>query len=158
MRTINISRLLLLLFAATALFNTVQAQDKEKAVKDMLDSRQYIFVAQSVNPLGARFQQLTSEYDVRVLGDSVISFLPYFGRAYSPPADPSRAGIQFTSTNFEYRQQARRRGGWNITILPKDAGDVRQMHLTVSESGNATLQVVSNNRQPISFNGYIMRK
>jgi hypothetical protein len=109
--------------------------------------------------LGGRFRQLnTSEYDLRIAGDSVISYLPYFGRAYSAPLDPSKSGIQFTSTNFKYEQSPRKKGGWNILIEPKDANDVRQLTLLVTESGSASLQVISNNRQSISFNGYVAEK
>jgi hypothetical protein len=42
-------------------------------------------------------------------------------------------------------------------ITPKDNRDVRQMNFTISASGYATLQVSSNNRQSISYNGYISK-
>jgi hypothetical protein len=93
-----------------------------------------------------------------VLGDSIVSFLPYFGRAYSAPLDPTKGGIQFTSTDFEYDQTARNKGGWIINIKPRDVQDVRQLTLTVTQSGSASLQVISTNRQGISFNGRIEPK
>jgi hypothetical protein len=139
----------ILLLSATAL----QAQDKD--VTSLIESKNFVFIAQSAHPLSGQFRQLTSEYDLRVLGDSIVAYLPYFGRAYSAPLDPTQGGIQFTSTDFEYSQQSRKKGGWNISIKPKDARDVRQMTLSIRENGNASLQVNSNNRQSISFNGHI---
>lgn len=143
--------------AGTACMSTSQAQENRN-VEGILNSKNYIFIAQSASPVGGRFRQLTAEYDLRVLGDSVVSFLPYFGRAYSAPVDPTKGGIQFTSTDFEYEQTARNKGGWIINIKPRDVQDVRQLTLTVTQSGSASLQVISANRQGISFNGRIEPK
>lgn len=151
--------LLLLIFIAGIACNASHAQQSEQNVTSLIESKRYVFVAQSANPVGGRFRQLTSnEYDVRVTPDSVISYLPYFGRAYTAPIDPSNTGIRFTSTKFEYRETIRKKGGWNILIEPKDAQDVRQLTLIISENGTASLQVNSNNRQSISYNGRIQAK
>lgn len=156
MKTIySLSLLFLMIAGGIACISTSQAQENSKDFEGIVNSRNYVFMAQSANPVGARFRQLTAEYDLRVLGDSVVSYLPYFGRAYSAPIDPTKGGIQFTSTDFDYQQTSRNKGGWVITIKPKDVQDVRQLTLTVTETGSASLQVISTNRQQISFNGYI---
>lgn len=156
MKTIySLSLVLLVLAAGTACISTSQAQENSKNFESILSSKNYTFIAQSANPVGARFRQLTSEYDLRVLGDSIVSYLPYFGRAYSAPIDPTKSSLQFTSTDFDYEQTTRSKGGWVIMIKPKDVQDVRQLMLTVTESGSASLQVISTNKQQISFNGYI---
>ena len=146
-----------LLISNTALvsLNTTYAQDKVTAVKNMVESQNFVFKAQTVQPTNGRTRQLTSEYDLKVLKDSIIAYLPYFGRAYSPPVNPSEGGIQFTSTEFEYKKTNRKKGGWDIQIKPKAGKDVRQLDLTISENGSAYLVVSSNNRQSISFNGYV---
>lgn len=146
------------LITATACVSSSSAQDKDSAIKAMVDAKRYVFIAQNATPMGGRLVQLTSDYDLKIRPDSVISYLPYYGRSYSAPLDPSQSGIQFTSTDFEYTQKPRKKGGWDILIKPKDVRDPRQLSLTVSESGNATLQVVSNDRQAISFSGYIAAK
>ena len=99
--------------------------------------------------------QLTSDYTLTVRGDTVIAFLPYFGRAYTAPLDPAKGGIDFTSTNFDYKAKQRKKGNWEINIKPKDADDVRQLYLSFSASGFGNLQVTSLNRQTISFNGHV---
>jgi hypothetical protein len=137
-------------------FLSAKSQDhKDSSVKQLIDNKNFIFKAQSVSPLSGGFRQLTSEYDLRVFGDTVISYLPYFGRAYAPPVNANEGGIRFTSTNFGYNVKTRKKGGWSITITPKDATDVRQMTLNISDNGYGFLQVISNNRQAISYNGYV---
>src|ERR1044071_8700908 len=77
---------------------------------------------------------LSSEYDLRLLGDSVVAYLPYFGRAYAATYGSGDGGIKFTSTQFEYTAKTRKKG-WDITIAPKDGSDVRQLFLSVSPNG-----------------------
>ncbi|GAA4310128.1 DUF4251 domain-containing protein [Compostibacter hankyongensis] len=127
--------------------------DKAAAVREMLDARNYVFKAQMVSPSSGRTRHLTSDYDLKVSQDKVEAYLPYFGRAYSAPMDPSKGGIKFSSSQFTYNTSDRKKGGWLIQIEPKDEKEVQQLTLTVSEAGYATLQVISTNRQPISFNG-----
>lgn len=145
--------LLTLLISAFA-----QAQDLDKSVvQDFIRSKEFVFKAQTVLPMTGMSRQLTSEYDVRFLGDSIVAYLPYFGRAYSAGYGEG-GGIDFTSTKFDYKVKQRRNGSWDIIIKPQDAKDVQQLNFTVSQNGYATLQVTSNNRQPISFNGYIAER
>jgi hypothetical protein len=137
-------------------------QDKKAAqralINALIDSQSYVFQAQTAMPMGGRVRQLTTDYDLTVGKESIVSYLPYFGRAYSAPIDPSQGGIQFTSKNFSYSAEPGKKGGWNIQIKPKDAGDVQQLSLSVSEDGYATLQVISTSKQAISFHGVIAAK
>ena len=148
-----------------AFTNQIRAQDektdksdKQVSVKAMIDQHKYVFKAQSATPTRGRLVQLTSEYDLAVTKDTVRSYLPYFGRSYSAPLDGKGGGIEFISKDFEYIQKDRKKGGWDITIKPKDVSDVREMYLTVFDNGSASLRVNSNNREPISYNGYVMEK
>ena len=124
-------------------------------VKNLIETQQYAFRAQTVLPSGGPSRQLTSDYDMRISKNSVVTYLPYFGRAYAAPIDPSKGGIDFTSTDFQYKKTDRKKGGWNIQIIPKDAGDVRELILQVFDNGTANLRVISNNRQSISYQGFI---
>lgn len=128
---------------------------KPGTIGSMLEKKQYTFRAQSVTPMSGRFRQLTSEYDLQVSPGKVVSFLPYFGRAFNAVPGAGNGGLQFTSTNFTHTLQQGKKGKWIISLQFKDAMDVRQMVLTAYDNGSAYLQVTSNNRDPISFNGYI---
>jgi hypothetical protein len=123
--------------------------------KALIESQHYRFKAQSATPMSGKLRQLTSEYDVVVNKDVVVSQLPYFGRAYSAPIGSTDNGIQFTSKDFEYMVTPKKKGGWDIVIKFKDTQDAKQMQFSIFDNGSASLQVLSNNRQPISFNGYV---
>lgn len=140
---------------------TTRAQKKQakiEAVKKMVDSRNYVFMAQFANPLGWRTINLNYNYNVVVSKDSVDSYLPYYGRAYVAPynpTDPAETGIQFKSKAFDYQQQTDKNGSREITIIPSDVKETRKFIFNISAEGYATLSVTSNNRQSISFTGYL---
>lgn len=154
---------LLLLFTALVSSNIVHAQDSKEeriaaqaaAVKNLIESKNYVFVPTSVSPQSGRTRQLTSSYFLKISKDTVESDLPYFGRAYTAPINSSDAGINFTSTNFEYTETLGKKGAWNITIKLKDQTQAREMNLTIFSNGRTDLIVSSNSRQSISFSGDI---
>ncbi|MEO9003934.1 MAG: DUF4251 domain-containing protein [Ginsengibacter sp.] len=125
-------------------------------IKSMIDSSRFVFNAERVNPLRGRTRYLTSSYDVTVKKDSVESFLPYFGRAYQAPMDPSKGGIQFTSTDFSYMVNSGRQDDqWDVVIKPKDNNDVQEMRFNIFGNGTASLNVISTHKDAISFTGHI---
>ena len=126
----------------------------EDEVSTMLNNKTFTFVAERVNPLRGRSRHLTSEYDVTVKNDSLVTYLPYFGRAYQAPMDPSEGGLQFTSTNFSYEVE-NNKNHWQVVIRPKDQPGVQELLFTIFNNGNATLNVTSTHKDPIVFNGNI---
>lgn len=133
----------------------VRENNEAAAIRSLVESKHYIFKARMVLPAGGRPRYLTSDYSLRVMPDSIIAWLPYFGRAYTAPANLIGGGIQFTSTNFNYAVKDRKKGGWDVMIKPTDQRDVQQLSLSITEDGYASLQVISNSRQAISFNGIL---
>ncbi|MDB5277136.1 MAG: hypothetical protein JWR61_2091 [Ferruginibacter sp.] len=149
--------LFLMLFMCIQIVVTAQQKvaAKETTIKNLLDNQRYVFYAESVIPSSGRQRILTTDYTVTILKDSIISDLPYFGRAYAAPIGNTDGGIKFTSVDFDYSINRRKKGGWDVNIKPKDGQDVQNMSLTIYDNGKAYLNVNSNNRQAISFNGRI---
>jgi hypothetical protein len=134
----------------------IVAHAQSKSVKELVEAQGYVFKAQTALPMSGRTRNLTTDYDVQVSKTSVVSYLPYFGRAYVAPIDATKSALDFTSKDFEYASTPGKKDGWTVTIKPKDYTEVRQMTITISSDGYATLQVISTNRQAISFNGIVV--
>jgi len=149
------SLLIVLAAISAGAVHAQKSNDKTAAIKQLVESQNYDFIAQSAMPMGGRTRQLTPDYDFKVTKTKITAYLPYFGRAYTAPMDPTQGGINFSITAFNYTATPRKKGGWDISIKPGDAKDVQQLFLSISETGYATLQVTSTNRQAISFSGYI---
>jgi Domain of unknown function (DUF4251) len=150
MKSVTTSLLFLLLSVAAT------AQDRDQSsIQQAIETKNFIFRPSSATPQRGRIRQLTSEYELVVRADTVISFLPYFGRAFTAPINPTDGGIKFTSTDFVYSAGEKKKGRWEIRINLKDVSDVTALYLTVFDNGSASLRVSSVNRTAISFNGFV---
>jgi hypothetical protein len=138
-------------------FLNAQNSSKTKAqeIADLVNSQKYMFVAQFVSPMSGSTRILTSDYDLTVTKENIIAYLPYFGRAYTAPIGNSDVGIKFTSEKFDYKITPGKKGRKIVDIVTKDAGSSNRLSLTIFSNGNATLDVITSNKQPISYSGYI---
>ncbi|MCL2726755.1 MAG: DUF4251 domain-containing protein [Bacteroidales bacterium] len=130
-------------------------QESTEKVQRLVNAQEYKFVAQYALPMTGRSINLTSNYDMIVTKDSVMAYLPYFGRAYVAPANPSEGGIKFKSADFVYTLKEAKKGGWSAHIALKEANHHYEITLNITTTGSANISVSDNTRQPISFNGYI---
>jgi len=153
---IKVGCFLLLFSIASSIGARAQELNKDEVAK-LVASKEFTFKATSMLPSGAGVKQLTSDYDVRLLGDSVVSYLPYFGRSYTPVVH-GEEGINFTSSEFEYKAKPKKKSGWQISVKPKDTKEVRELIFDISDNGYSHLQVISNTKQTISYNGYIIER
>ncbi|WP_028786916.1 DUF4251 domain-containing protein [Terrimonas ferruginea] len=147
---------IMLLWSAPAFAQNMDAA----TVKRIVEGKNYVVQAQMVTsrygpPTPGR--SLTSDYDFTVTPDSIISYLPYFGRAYTAPTNPANSGIMFTSTQYDYTAKKSKKG-WEITIRPKDNRDIQAVFLDISDSGNSQIRVNSYNRESISFSGTLVER
>jgi len=126
-------------------------------IKNIIDSSQFTFVAERVNPLRGSTRYLTSRYNVVIKKDTIDCDLPYFGRAFQAPIDPLKGGIRFVSSDFFKSTDSKNESGWQVLIKPKDNTDVQQLSFDVFNNGTATLTVTNSHRDPISFYGHIER-
>lgn len=150
--------ILFVLALASGLTTYAQSKDSAKtaAVRSLVESQNYVFQAQTALPLHGATKLLSSSYSMLITPDKIACALPYFGRAYQAPIDPSTGGMDFTSKQFAYTIKPGKKGGWEIVIKPKDLkDDDRQLYLSISQDGYASLRVISRNEDAISYNGVI---
>jgi len=169
METFKNCLLLVLIFSGFQL----KAQTAEETTTKNVEAKNYVFVASSANPLnaadinnvmsrmpgytgGGNINLTGSNYNFTVTPDSLVSYLPYYGRSYTPKiGDPNDSGIKFKSKDFTYKSTKNKKGSWLILMNPKDIKDNYNLTLSITKAGRATLSVTSNNQQAISFEGNI---
>lgn len=155
-----VAMLLLMGFLFSRQLATAQKSDSAKvaSVKKLVDNKDYVFYVESATPMSGRQRFLTPGNTVYIAKDSVVCDLPYFGRVYTSSVNTTDGGIKFISTNFDYTPEVRKKGGWDIAIKTKDVPETQNLNFTIYDNGKAYLQVRSNNRQSISYNGYVAEK
>ncbi|HEY5368536.1 MAG TPA: DUF4251 domain-containing protein [Hanamia sp.] len=124
-------------------------------IKDMVDSSQFVFVADRMTPMRGGSKTLTSYYAVTLMKDSINCYLPYVGRATQAPMNMTGGGIELISSKFSYDVVNKKEDQWEITIKPNETRDVQQLFFSIFSNGSANLNVTSTNRDPISFSGHL---
>lgn len=126
-------------------------------VRHSIDSRNFTIVVNQMIPMTGQPQQLTSLYSLRVNNDSVFSWLPYFGRAYSVPYGGGQ-GLIFDGIITNYQIETNKKGTSRISFSSKTSEDTYVFNLEVQANGGAHVRVNSNHRQGISFYGDLVRE
>ncbi|MDR2562351.1 MAG: DUF4251 domain-containing protein [Prevotellaceae bacterium] len=153
---IKLVSLVFMLISSAAMADDPNDKKKEKSdeIGNLIESKSYVFVARSVTPLSGATKHLSSGYDLTLAGDTLVAFLPYFGRAYMMVRPGADGGIKFTSTKYEYKLKTIKRG-WEISLKTKDVENSPELFLSISKSGYAELRVSDISRESISFYGHI---
>ncbi|TKB96014.1 DUF4251 domain-containing protein [Pedobacter cryophilus] len=157
----NISKILFLAFLSTFLLSCLTQKEKEEnksEITKILKANSFKFIAQQALPMRMTAVQLTSEYTLTVSPDSINCFLPYFGVATQAPYGGTNNAIEFITTDFTYDKKSNTDGSYEITIIPKKTDKATRLYLNISASGYASLNVSSNYRDPINFNGVIVKR
>ena len=88
---------------------------------------------------------------MKVNGDTVVSYLPFFGRAYSVPYGGGK-GLNFTGKVISY-ETSRNKKEYNIKMGVDSDEDQYIYYIDVYENGRAVILVASKNRSNITFYG-----
>lgn len=162
-----------LAFTFLALFALgANAQTDKATTNKIVEEKNYTFIATSAIPLngndinnilsrmpgsvgGGSINLSGTSYDVRITADSVVAYLPYYGRAYNAPLNRDDSGFKFLSKDFTYTSKKRKKGGWEVVINTKDTKESPRLSLSISENGYGSLIITSNNKQSITYNGYL---
>lgn len=153
---VTLFALIILLMSCATSQTAVEKAKKARLIDEQIENLDFKFIANYAYPQGYQPIHLTPSYDVIVAPDTIKAYLPYFGRAYRAPMDPSDGGIKFESTNFESNIQiGKKYGEWHVTIQTKDTSRPFTLYFHLWNNGTARLDVKDQDRQSISFQGSI---
>jgi hypothetical protein len=129
--------------------------EKQKQTTILVESKEFVFVAETVLPQSGRTRTLTTnDYTVEFHPDFIKSDLPFFGRAYSGVGYGGDDGMRFEGKPKEFTIKKTKKA-YEIKVEVKGANDTYLLLLSVYFDGNANLSINSNNRSHISYNGVI---
>lgn len=122
--------------------------------KKLVESRNFIFVADRAFPSGGASIDLTTNYGyLKVKEDSTaVGDLPFFGRAFSVDYGGG-GGIEFSGKMEEQESDVHEEKKIITYSFKVKDGDYFQVSLQVSYNGDASLNVISHNRSAIRYQG-----
>ena len=146
----------LLLLSCGATQSAADKAQNAEALGSKIANMDFKFSATYAYPQNFRSVYLSPYYDVTVSSDTVKCYLPYYGRAYTAPMNPSEGGIKFTSTSFDYDiKNGKKAGNWMVTIRTKDTTRPFTLVFNLWSNGTGRLSVDDPDRQTISFQGNV---
>lgn len=128
-----------------------KALEREK-IKTSIESRRFTIEIDRAVPQRGRTVHLTSPYRIRLAGDSIDSYLPYYGRAYHVPYDGGK-GLIFEAPVSDYKLSFDKKGKASLSFKTQTDEDRFTFTLTVFDNGAASINVVPLNRQSITYYG-----
>jgi hypothetical protein len=131
--------------------------EKAQVVKGLIDSKYYAVNVNRMLPMSGKTQNLTSNYSLEIRGDSVISYLPYFGRAYSVPYGGGKA-LNFEAITTNYTHSYDRNGTAEISFQTDSGEDRYKYSVKIFVNGSSVIQVTPNNRQSVTYHGNLNTK
>ncbi len=127
---------------------------KQKETQALIDAKNFVFDAEKIYPQGARMINLDyNTYSLKFNSENVVCDLPFFGRGYNIGYG-SDGGIKFEGKpeKITVEQKGKK---YTIKTTVKGENDVYDLLFTIFYDGGTTLNVNSNNRSSISYDGQI---
>ena len=155
MRHFILFAITLLVAACSSLSSAERAERDAKiaqSVEKALAERRYTVSINTVYPRSGRVVNVSPDYSLEVKGDTLVSYLPYFGRAYNVPYGGGK-GYNFTAPITDYQATKNRKGNTRITFRTYNEEDIITFMLDIFPNGNATIDVTAREREPISYSG-----
>ena len=145
---------LTLLGCATTAEQVAQKAEKAKKVAAALADRHFTVEVQRMHPLRGRAVNVSYGYELTVKGDTLVSYLPYFGRAYNVPLGGGK-GLNFTNRIDTYHTWQPKAGLTHIEISTTNEEDTYQYSLDIFDNGSTSISVQMRQREWISYDGNV---
>ena len=128
-----------------------------KNLEEMIENGRFTIEVDRALPMGGRTVHLTTPYSLEMRGDSAISYLPYFGRAYSLPYGGGD-GMRFEESITDYQSTFDKKGTARIKFVARTKEDTFRFDVQVFSNGSAIISVTPTNRQNITYQGELAPK
>ena len=146
------STLVLLGSCATSEERAARLAEKARKVASALNERRFTILVDRMYPLRGSSRSISYGYSVEVRNDSLLSHLPYFGRAYAIPYGGGK-GLSFSTPITSYREYRKKNDLRHIEIGLANDEDTYLYTIEVFDNGKSTIDVQSRQRELISFSG-----
>ena len=135
----------------------VRAERQQKRideVQELIEKGNFVFKATHALPMGGGSIQLDFSYDAELKNDTLASYLPFFGVAYRVDYGGRNSAFDFTLPveNLEIKKD---KDGYRVSFDVQNKMDHLNYNFYISKPGYATLNIISTNRQAISYYGSI---
>lgn len=150
--TFILTALLMVMLAACNTGNRLTKEDVARRVQTSIEERHFTIAVDWMRPIGGMPQHVNSNYELKINGDEMDSYLPYMGEAYRLPYGGGK-GLNFKAEIRNFSQTYAGSDGYIIEYDVTNDEDIYHYRLNIFNSGKAIIDVWARDRDPISFQG-----
>ena len=130
--------------------------EQTKQIRSIIDSKNYTFKAETVKPINTKTMTFTSDFGIEVRGDSIFSYLPYYGNTYVRDfSSHKNSPMGFAQPIYSYSRKYVK-SGYKIKIKVKNENEFIDLNFHISKTGYTSLSATFISRQSISYDGEIL--
>ena len=127
--------------------------EKSQAIADAIAAKRWHIDISTMNAMRYGSRTVTPDFYLELRGDTLHSNLPYLGQAQVSPTISPTIGLVFEAPVLNYKQSRPKSKYTQIDLDVKTKEDSYHYVIEIYDSGEATIRVRSQNRDPISFDG-----
>ncbi len=139
--------------------NSVAKAEREAQVmhqvEEAIQSRSYTIAVDWMKSLNGMARHVNDNYELKVDGDQVDSYLPYVGEAYRLPYGGG-VGLNFKGEIKNYKVIKSTRNRYVIEFDVNNGEDLFHYRIDMFTSGKAIIDVMPRDRDAISFDGEVL--
>ena len=140
---------------ATSEEKAAQMAELSANVTNALNNRDYKIAIDRMYPMRGSSRHVSFGYSVEVRNDTLISYLPYFGRAYNVPYGGGK-GLNFSAPIGSYQEFMKKNGQRYIEIGVTNDEDTYFYTIEVFDNGSSSVDVRARQRERISYSGNVV--
>ena len=127
-----------------------------RQVQAAVDTQRFTIAVDWMKPIGGRARQVSPDFEVKVDGNLVDSYLPYIGEAYRIPYGGGK-GLNFKGEikNYQVKQSTSNR--YVIEFDVNNQEDTYHYRIDLFTNGKAIIDVYGIDHDAISFEGELVR-
>ena len=145
--------LLMLVGCATQKERAEQQAKMQLAIAMAVTSRQLHIDISQMSTLRYGSKTVSSDFFLELRGDTLRSYLPYWGQAYQAPMGSTSIGLNFEAPILRYSQTRPKPNKTQMEVDVRTLEDTYHYFIDLYDTGEAYIHVRSLNHDPISFDG-----
>lgn len=127
-----------------------------RQIREIVNSKNFVFKAETVKPINSKRMNLLTDFGVEVRGDSIFSYLPYFGNNYQRDLTTFKnSPLGFMQPINDYDRFSTNEG-YKIVVKVKNENEFINLVFHIAKRGYTSLSASFLNRQSISYDGEIL--
>ena len=128
----------------------------DNSVENILKSRHFTLNVNNMYPMRTSGKYVGGEFFLQVKGDTLNSYLPYFGSAFRSSYTQGNA-LDFKTKMETYRVVRRKKDYTSIYITVRTSEDFFKYTLSVFDNGHFRMDIQPLNRDFISYDGELQQ-